>query len=196
MESGGDDNIMSNLELDEATHTYTLDGRRIIGVSEALRILDDRSKVDPFYLERGRLIHLATEYYDRDELNESTIDERIRPYLDAYIKFREDTGFIPALIEHKLYHPSYFYAGTLDRVGNFGYDLLLDLKSGVRIKLDDLQGVAYWELCRGNKISIKRVFDLYLNEDGNYKLEPIDNPKLLLPVFLAALTCVRFKEGL
>lgn len=184
------------LELDESTHTYTLGDRKLISVTQALAILDDRWKVDPFYLERGSMVHRATAYYDRGEFDEFTWDERIIPYVDAYVKFRQDTGFEPTLIEHKLYHPSYFYAGTLDRVGNFGYDLLIDLKSGVQSKVDELQGTAYWELCRANKISVKRVFDLYLNENGSYKLEPIDKPKLLLPVFLAALTCARWKERL
>ncbi len=186
---------MSNkLELQEEGHIYTLNGRRLISVTQALAILDDRWKVDPWYLERGRLVHLATAYYDRDELDESTVDEKIRPYLDAYVKFREDTGFIPIHIEHKLFHPSYFYAGKLDRVGSFGYDLLVDLKSGTKAKVDGLQGAAYWELCRVNKIPIKRVFALYLSDNGTYKLEPIEKPKLLLPVFLACLQIAQWKE--
>ena len=186
---------MEELTLQENGHIYRIGDRRIVSVTQALSILDDRWKVDPWYLERGRLIHLATAYFDRDELDESTVDEKIRPYLDAYVKFREDTGFIPTHIEHKLFHPSYFYAGKLDRVGNFGYDLLVDLKSGAKAKVDELQGAAYWELCRVNKISIKRVFDLYLSENGTYKLEPIEKPKLLLPVFLACLTATRWKEN-
>jgi hypothetical protein len=188
-----------NLEFQEEGHIYSIQGRRLISVTQALSILDNRWKVDPFYFERGRLIHLATEYYDRDELDEDSVDNcypPIRPHFDAYVKFRKDTGFIPTHIEHKLFHQSYFYAGKLDRVGNFGYDLLIDLKSGAKAKVDELQGAAYFELCRVNKISIKRVFDLYLHDNGTYKLEPIEKPKLLLPVFLACLAVARFKEGL
>ncbi len=56
----------NELLLDEETHRYTLDGRRLISVTQALSILDERRK-DPYYLERGRFVHLATEYLDRDE---------------------------------------------------------------------------------------------------------------------------------
>jgi hypothetical protein len=186
---------MPNLELDEATHTYTLNGRRLISVTQALSILDDRWKVDPFYLERGRLIHLATEYYDRDELDFDSLDERIGGYVNAYINFKIETGFIPHLIEHKLYHPRYFYAGRMDRIGSLNSNEdLLDLKSGEKADVDELQGSGYWELCRVNGIPIKKVFDLYLHEDGTYKLEPIERPKLLLPVFLSCLTITQWRE--
>jgi gamma-glutamylcyclotransferase (GGCT)/AIG2-like uncharacterized protein YtfP len=189
---------MAMLNLDESTHTYTLGDRKLISVTQCLSILDNRWKVDPWYLERGRLIHLATEYLDHDELDWSTVDERIRPYLDAYVKFRKDTGSVahPGYIEHKLYHPIYFYAGRIDRIGYLnGCLVLIDLKTGASAKIDELQDAAYWELCRVNNIPIKKVFDLYLHDDGTYKLEPIERPKLLLPVFLAALTVARWREN-
>ncbi len=62
--------------------------------------------------------------------------------------------------------------------------------------MDPLQGAAYFELAIANNIPVKKVFDLYLSEDGTYKLEPIEKPKLLLPVFLAALTLTRWREKL
>ncbi len=188
---------MPKFELDEEKHVYTLDGRRLISVTQSLSILDDRWKVEPYYLQRGKYIHKATELHDKDELDESTVDPEIRPYLDAYVKFRDDTGFEPNLIEHRLYHPSLMYAGTLDRVGRLNGDqVLIDLKSGVKVRVDELQGAAYWELCRANNIPVKKVFDLYLHDDGTYKLEPIENPKRLLPAFLHVLGAYRWREGL
>ena len=187
----------NKLEFDESTHTYTLNGRHLISVTQALSILDDRWKVDPFYLERGRLIHLATEYYDRDELDESTVDERIRPYLDAYMRFRRDTDFAPTFIERELYHPKYLYGMRIDRIG-FLNDrwVMIDLKSGAPAKIDELQGAAYLEGCLANGIEVKGGFDLYLHDDTTYKLEPVEIPKRLLPVFLACLTVMRWKEGI
>lgn len=185
-----------SLTLDE-NHHYYLGDRRLIGVTETLSILDDRWKVDPFYLERGRLIHLATAYLDHDELDWSTVDERIEPYVHAYMSFKIDTGFLPGFVECPLHHYQFFYAGKIDRTGDLNDDhVLIDLKSGVKVKVDKLQGAAYWELCRANNIPIKKVFDLYLKDDGNYSLVEIEKPKLLLPVFLACLTVARFKEGL
>lgn len=186
----------NELQFTEEGHIYTLNGRRLISVTQALSILDDRWKVDPWYLERGRLIHLATEYYDRNELDESSIDPQIAPYIESYIKFRMNTDFEPKMIEQRLFHPQYFYAGTLDRQGPLnGNQVIIDIKSGTKVDVDELQGVAYWELCRSNKIPVEKLFDLYLRDDGRMpNLIPIEKPKLLLPVFLAALTLMRWKE--
>ena len=184
-------------EFDESKHLYTLDGRRLIGVTEALSILDDRWKVDPFYLERGRFIHKATELYDLGELDDSTVDERIRPYLDGYIKFEQDTDFAPTFIERTLYHPKYFYGMRIDRIGWLNERwIMLDLKSGAPAKVDKLQGVAYLEGCWANGIEVKTGFDLYLRDDGNYSLVEVEKPKLLLPIFLAALKCVQWREAI
>jgi len=187
---------MPKLELDESTHTYTLDGRRLLSVTQALNILDDRPKIDPFYLQRGSMVHRATAYYDRGEFDDFTWDERIIPYVEAYMKFRQDTGFEPTHIELTQFHPVYKFAGTLDRLGPLnGFQVIIDLKSGAPVPVDLLQNAAYWELCVANKIPVNKLFDLYLRDNGIYKLEPVEKPRLLLPVFLAALTCARWKNG-
>ena len=188
---------MPNLELDE-NHIYRLDGRRLISVTQALAILDDRWKVDPFYLQRGSMVHRATAYYDRGEFDDFTWDERIIPYVDGYVKFRSETDFVPTDIELPLVHHTYKYAGTIDRIGLLnGYAVLIDLKTGAKAKVDEVQNVAYWELAMSNKILVQKLFDLYLHNNGNYNLEPVKQiPRHLLPIFLAALTCARWREGL
>jgi hypothetical protein len=187
----------TGFHFDEDSHTYSLDGRRLISTTQAISILDDRPKVDRQYLERGRLVHFATELYDRGHLDESIIDDDVRGRLEAYIKFRKDTGFEPVYIEHPLFHPEHFYAGRIDRVGILNnWQDLIDIKSGVKARIDELQAIAYWELCRANSIPIKKQFDLYLKENGTYRLEPVEHRRSLLPVFLAALTVTRWKEGL
>lgn len=186
---------MTKLTLQEEGHIYKLGNRRLLSVTQCLAILDDRWKVDPFYLERGRLIHLATEYLDRDELDENSLDHQISGYVTGYAKFKADTGFIPTHIEQKFYHPFLWYAGKIDRIGPFNEKkALIDLKSGAKARVDELQGAAYWELARANKIMVDKVFCLYLDADGTYKLEPINNPKALLPVFLACLQICRWRE--
>ena len=187
---------MLNLELDDQ-HVYRLDGRPIVGVTQALSILDDRWKVDPFYLQRGSMVHRATACYDKGTFDDFIWDERIIPYVEAYMKFREDTGFKPTYIELSQFHPIYKFAGTLDRIGPLNeHQALIDLKSGAPAPVDPLQNAAYWELCVANKIPVNKLFDLYLRGNGTYKLEPVKKHKLLLPVFLAALTCARWREGL
>lgn len=195
---------MPKLNFDPDKHLYTLDdGRRLISVTQALSILDDRWKVDPFYLERGRIIDLACELYDMGELDENSVDPQIEGYVDGYKKFIIETKFKvvypkPGEGQLILHHPQYFYAGKPDVIGILNDDLdLIDRKSGAKSKVDELQEVAYWELARANDIPVKKLFDLYLHKNGTYNLEPVkQTPKHLLPVFLATLTCARWKEGL
>jgi hypothetical protein len=59
--------------------------------------------------------------------------------------------------------------------------------------VDALQGAAYHHLY-GH--SGHRVFDLYLREEGTYKLVEVPKPRTLFPTFCAVLTAYRFKEGL
>ncbi len=117
--------------------------------------------------------------------------------MNAYIRFRSDTGFEPIDIEIPLYHPRYIYCGKPDVRGHLnGKIALIDKKSGQKAKVDPLQGAAYWELERVNKRPVDKVFDLYLDVDGTYKLEPINNPKGLLPIFLSILKAAQWKENL
>jgi hypothetical protein len=188
---------MADLEFIEEGHVYKIGDRRLISVTQALKVVDDRYKVDPWYFERGRIIHLCTEYEDRDELDLDTVDTQVAGYVQAYVTFKKDTGFKPTIIEKPMVHPKLWYAGKPDKIGPLnGILALIDLKSGAPAKVDPLQGAAYWELAIVNGIPVKKAFDLYLKDDGTYKLEPIQNPKSLLPVFLAALRITQWKEKL
>jgi hypothetical protein len=159
-------------------------------VTEALSLVDDRPK-DPYYLQRGLYVHKATEYFDRRELDESTVDDEIAGYVRAYTSFRSDSKFRPRLIEYRVFDERYRVAGTLDREGPLnGFEAILDIKSGQESPVDKLQGAAYWTM-RGRK---GKVFDLYLREDSTYRLKEIERPRLLWPTFLAILTAWRWKE--
>jgi hypothetical protein len=186
---------MEELQFEEEGHFYTLNGRRLVSVTQALSLVDDRRAVDPWYLERGTYVHRACEFYDRDELDLETVDPAIQGYVTAWTTFRQDSGFTPDCVEVRLYHPRHRYAGTVDRIGTLnGLDVIIDIKSGAPARVDELQGAAYWELARVNSIPVKKAFDLYLRDDGTYKLQPIENPKSLLYTFLAILTAYRWKE--
>lgn len=131
--------------LDEATHTYRLDGRPIRSVTQ---ILNDAGIVDTTYFTpeaalRGKYVHEATQYHDEGTLDPSTVDPAIQPYLQGWIQFRALTGFKPALIEAKIWH-SCGYAGTLDRAGWLnGRFVLLDIKSGAVAAWTALQTSGY-----------------------------------------------------
>lgn len=168
-------------DLDEATHIYTVEARQLISSTQILHragIVDDR-----FYTEygrdRGSLVHTTLEYEDRGELDEATLDPRLRPYLDAYRQFKHEAG-VEAWdgIELRLADLTKGYAGTIDRLGAFG---LLDFKSGTPEPWIRLQLALYAMLAEANGLipSARRVkrWGLFLRSDGTYRLEPYTDPQ-------------------
>lgn len=121
------------LRFDAEKHLYWWGERPMVSVTQALT---EASIIDPrWYTEeariRGTAVHKACELLDRDDLIFESLHPQIRPYVEAYLKFKQETGFIAELIEHRVYNETYFYAGTLDRTGWIGKErILLDLKSG------------------------------------------------------------------
>jgi hypothetical protein len=156
----------------------------------------ERWKPDPWYLERGTLIHKACELHDTGELDIDSLDPQILPRVKAYWRFLDETEFRVELIEKRFTHSKYFYAGMVDRTGKLnGKMVLLDLKSGVQSETDKLQAGAYLGLLDDAKSSVNAAFDLYLKEDGSYRLIEVEKPRRMFNIFLAALTVWRFKEG-
>jgi len=186
---------MAELEFNADKHEYSIAGRRLPSVTQVLSMIDDRH-YDPFYLHRGSMVHLACQYYDEGCLDEESLDPAIAPYLTSYKTFLIETGFQWWKLEMPKHHPRYFYAGTIDRIGDFqGRPAIIDLKSGQPVRTDELQISAYWELIR-EEIDIFYCFDLYLREDGGMpKLVEVKKPRLLLPVFLSCLTLYQWKEN-
>jgi hypothetical protein len=68
---------------------------------------------------RGKYAHRAIELYCAGKLDLTTIDDVIKPYLDAFKKFISESGAKVHATEQMVYHPAYKYAGT--------YDLLISL---------------------------------------------------------------------
>lgn len=137
--------------FDEATHTYLVGGRPVRSVTQILQDagIVDYSHIPPsirrWALERGRMVHLYTQYDDLGVLDDSCVDPRIAPYLAAWRRFRAESGFVPDLVEHRAYNSQYNYAGTLDRRGvhpKLGR-VMLDIKTNEAEEWVRLQLAAY-----------------------------------------------------
>lgn len=181
--------------FDEATHTYTLDGETLPSVTQILRAegFINHAFTDPWYAERGKAVHKATELYDLGTLDESTIDPCINGYIDAWKKYLNDTRYSPelSLIEKPFYHPVRKYAGTIDRKGK-------DIKSGAPEAWHVLQASAYEDLLLVNTDYVSRGWEMiYLQEDGNYKVKTFSAVDLYhaRQIFNAALSCHIWKKN-
>jgi len=186
---------MPKLELDDQ-HRYTLDGKGLDGLTSTIAEAGLISGYgSDWYMQRGTFIHQATEYWDKGELDESTVDPHIQGYLESWKQFRKDQNYKPDEIELKLYDPIYLYAGTIDRLP------LCDLKSGVEEKWHKWQLAGYWNLCRVNGLQDQCLnpFIVYLQEDGGPpKLKNYTQSQMreTLKDFLCILQFVRIKRGI
>jgi hypothetical protein len=192
--------------FDKGTHTYWLGTRRIPGVSEILKrsglaeYPEHAKKHMRGKADIGSDVHLATEYFDSDGVDYTTIAPSIRPYFDAYALFCHETQFHPLEIELRM-HCCVAGIGdfgmTLDRVGNtkiLDRPLVLDIKcTSTALPSHRVQTAAYrLGYSKRNPGDYERGV-VYLRPDGTYKFCQ-HTDKADEQTFLAALWCVTWKD--
>jgi hypothetical protein len=184
--------MLAELKFDAAAHRYTLGGKILPSVTQVLQLLDQFEDVPPAVLEearrRGEHVHAVTELDDRGELDEASVNHALAPYLEAWRRFRRDSGFVPTRIEDRVVHRHLGYAGTLDRLGTLrGRPALVDIKSGLKPKSVGAQTAAYLEAWMLNSGARRRPvrYCVQLNPDG-YRLHVLDDPADW-PLFISCL---------
>jgi len=149
---------MDFIHFEESTHTYRLGGPNGVVVPSVTQIMKAAGIIDDsFYNDTGRFrgsaVHRATQLLDESDLSPDegsldweSLDPELLPYVQAYGKFKLESGFIPEEIEKAVFYQSklssYYnkpitgrrltlqglwtepalpidFAGTLDRAGTF-----------------------------------------------------------------------------
>lgn len=149
------------LRFDEAQHRYNIGAEElahVTGILKAVGVSQDFQKLVAdkkltqeeldYKRDLGRAAHMATHYYDEGTLQRETVSIAVEPRLQAWIDWRERTGFTPVMLETPLYHPVLRVAGMNDRAGYFKHfaghspdDLItVDLKLG-----DPEDAAAQWQ---------------------------------------------------
>lgn len=157
------------------TFAYSLDGRRVPSVTEILRLagLVDLSGIPEHRLEvareRGKDVHSYVEGLVRGDLDDELVpDPRIAPYIEAWRRFRDETGFGPEAAEVRVLNRRYGYAGTIDLLGGMsGSAWLLDLKATYAVPPEAALQTAGYRMAEGTG---RRRGVLHLRANGTYAL--------------------------
>lgn len=117
----------SGLVFSEADHTYYYDRVQVPSPTmlfdeEALCAISEIPEdILVWKSGLGRAVHFAAHLFDIGELRKYSLDQQILPYLEAYKKFKSETGFDPIYSEQIVYSRRWRFATTIDRVGLFKY---------------------------------------------------------------------------
>jgi hypothetical protein len=180
----------------DSDHSYwhgAVNATRLFSVTE---ILVSAGLINTRYFsdaaaERGTFVHQATEYHDREDmtLNEEELDEKIRPYMEAYKKFTLECQPKWTHIEHRVGDPPLRIAGTIDRVGSLKltgkarHKVVLDIKSGGAAPSHAIQLAAYSHFATRELLNagaaqsasptkpLVQRYALYLTSKGTYSLK-------------------------
>jgi hypothetical protein len=172
---------MSTATFSEDRHIYESDGVIVPSVTQVLALagIDDVSRIPLHHLQRaagiGTAVHEACEFLDQDDLDLESLDPSIQGYVLGYQRFRAETEFKPAMIEHRTIGDvdGLKYGMCLDRFGELrGRVTLIDLKTASRKQ--DAWGIqlAAYAVGLSDRIDFpgcQRV-NVHLAKDGSYKL--------------------------
>lgn len=161
------------LYFDESKHLYFSDrGKRLDSVTI---ILESEGYINKTWFKkehaiRGTLIHKAIEAINKGIADYSDFkDKSYFPYIEAYLWFVIDTGFIPDWVEQFVCDKELGIAGCLDITGTIsGRKILIDIKTGGPSDWHPVQLAAYGKLGR---IQDYYRYDLHLRNNGSYTLK-------------------------
>jgi hypothetical protein len=138
------------------------------------------------------------ELIDKGTLDESSVSDLVRPYVTAYRKFLEESGYKPHAWEVQMHHPVLRYAGTVDKVGYLPKLGLggMDIKTATSVDPSvDEQLCAYDMLWDEHFPTLPWAwrYALQLTIDGQYKLitKYSNTPK---ETWLSIMTVYRIKQ--
>lgn len=139
----------------EEGHLYSAGSFLLPSVTHILQsegFIDD-TWFNDYVRDRGSNIHLACHLDDINDLDEDTVGKVERPYLDAYRKFKRESGFVVEESEVPKANIELMFAGTPDKIGHFPNGTLrragLELHDDGTYRLipfTDRQDIGIWKI--------------------------------------------------
>lgn len=178
--------------FDPATHTYTLDGKKIPSVTGLISIMGDNPQefdelLDTAFgnaAERGTVLHgyLAHRFMGGDP-EDYEMPAAYAGYADAVDLFIDEHEFEPVIIETPFYatEQRVTFAGTPDYYGGFdGKDAILDYKFVAQVNKAKVSAQlnGYASLLAANGVATEAMYAVQFMKDGTYRLYPVkDRPE-------------------
>ena len=190
------------LEFNPDNHTYTDNGLLVPSVTTVMDSIHNYLGIPEDILarasQRGTAVHLATELYDEGRLDMGSLSDEILGYLMGWMKFREETGFQPEMIEYRVHSKKHRYAGTLDRTGIVDGKLaIIDVKTTAQFySAFGVQLAGYMNAYNEGIPVIDKVktrWVVKLSADGDYKLQQYKD-KSDLSIFLNCLNLYNWRK--
>ena len=139
--------------FDPTLHKYYIDDVEIPGTTTILAEagLINRKYYNDFARDRGKAVARAIELWLHNDLDLSTVDSEVDPYLQDFIGFGMNSNFKPelSLVEKPLIHELLRFGGIPDLTGYMnGEPCVIDIKTGGKEPWHKIQTVFYSILLR------------------------------------------------
>lgn len=183
---------MANFEFISDTHTYLLDGKPLMSVSELVNPLaQDMGAVDELTLEaaaeRGTTCHKLLELLLNGEDIEGEYPDEYQCYVDGIELFLSEHDITPLYIEQPIYSEELGLAGTPDLICLFDGEMaIVDYKFVSQVQKTKLgaQVTAYKAMCEDNGIDIDAMYIAHFLPTGKYRLYPVEDNRERLDLLL------------
>ncbi len=180
-------------EFHEADHSYWVNGKPAPGVTTILRSCGIGA--NSFWTvegrEFGKAVHMACRYQAERDLDFDSLDDKVKPRVEAYRRFCDEMNWVADIIEKPLGGGSPLYCGTPDQVQIDR--AIIDLKCGTSDHSHGLQLAAYTFLL-SNPHRYER-WAVHLLETGKYSLRVFPKQELIsdINIFRSALNIYAWK---
>jgi hypothetical protein len=190
--------------FDHDTHIYRVQGQRILSVTQIIKEsgLINFDFVDAHVLARktqlGRLVHQACHFYDENDLP-SALPEEVEARLEGYIKFRKESGYVPACNEFQQIASVHGmrYGMQFDSIGTIGeLPYLVDIKNSATAHPAWGVQTAAYELGIPKPLPFRNYqrIAVQLKDDATYRVHTYKEPSDA-QIFLSCLAIATWKQN-
>ena len=171
----------AEISFDEEKHEYRIDGYLVPSVTGILKPIVSAGGSDDardFKRQIGKALDTAITLHERQDLDLDSLDLAVLPFFEAWLKFKEETGFRVLLNQPIVYSKKLRFAGTPDLVGTRMFDSdvpeeLIDTKCTWALDpATAIQTAGYAEAIReSHGIAVKKRGAVQLLRDGTYRYQ-------------------------